>query len=145
MNRTGILACVCTFAIAVLLPGTVRADAESTAARCVAEIQNTVDRSGSLVADKTAETVVLINRLLDAGRVEAAIAAGRECVLQTRQDLRLAGNYINGVANDCIRKLVRMEEYQLARRVHNARNGAFRQLASFLERQELVLSDAFGN
>ncbi|MDE0866899.1 MAG: hypothetical protein OSA98_24230 [Rubripirellula sp.] len=145
MNRTGILACVCTFAIAALLPGTARADAESTAGRCVAEIQNTVDRSASVVADRTAETIVLINRLLACGRVEAAIAAGRECVDQTRQDLRLASNHIDGVANDCIRKLVRMGEYQLARRVHNARNAAFRQLESFLERQKLALSDAFGN
>jgi hypothetical protein len=145
MNRTGILACVCTFAIAALLPGTARADAESTAGRCVAEIQNTVDRSGAFVADQTAETVVLINRLLNIGRVEAAIAAARECVQQTRQDMRLASDYINGVANECIRKLVRMDEFQLARRVDYARNAAFDQLASFLDRQERALSDALGN
>jgi hypothetical protein len=145
MNRTGILACVCTFAIAALLPGTARADAESTAGRCVAEIQNTVDRSGSFVADQTAETVVLINRLLNVGRVEAAIAAARECVQQTRQDMRLASDYINGVANECIRKLVRMDEFRLARRVDYARNAAFDELASFLDRQERALSDALGN
>ena len=88
---------------------------------------------------------MLINRLLNIGRVEAAIAAARECVQQTRQDMRLASDYINGVANECIRKLVRMDEFQLARRVDYARNAAFDELASFLDRQERALSDALGN
>ncbi len=145
MNRTGILTCVCTLAIAALLPATARADAESIAARCVANIQNTVDRSEAVVADRTAETVVLIDRLLNAGRVEAAIAAARDCVQQTREDLRLAGDYINDVSNACIRRLVRMQEHQLARRVDHARSDAFDELASLLDRQELVLSDALGN
>ena len=145
MNRTGILTCVCTLAIAALLPGTARADAESTAARCVAIIQNTVDRSEAVVASRTTDTVVLIDRLLNAGRVEAAIAAARDCVQQTHEDLRLAGDYINDVSNTCIRRLVRMQEYQLARRVDNARNDAFEELANMLDRQEHALSDALGN
>jgi len=144
MNRTGILACVCTLALAAFQPGTARADAESIAARCVAKIHTTVDRSASVVADKTHETVELIERLLNAGRVEAAIAAARDCVNESRQDMRLASNYINDISNECIRRLVRMGEYQLARRVDNIRNIAYGQLASFLERQEQVLSDALG-
>jgi hypothetical protein len=145
MNRTKIFTCVCMLAVAAVMPGTARADAESTAARCVGKIQQTVDRSGFVVADRTTETVHLINRLLNVGRVEAAIAAGRACVQETRQDLRLAANYIDDVANECLRKLVRMEEYQLARRVDYARNAAIDKLGSMLDRQEWALSDALGN
>ena len=144
MNRTGILACVCTLALASFQSGTALADAESTAARCVAKIHNTVDRSEAVISDNTQEAFRLINRLLDAGRVEAAIAVARDCVSDSRQTMRQAANYIEDVANECIRKLVRMEEYQLARRVDYARNAAFDQLTNFLERQEQALSDALG-
>jgi hypothetical protein len=57
----------------------------------------------------------------------------------------LAANYIDDVANECLRKLVRMEEYQLARRVDYARNAAIDKLGSMLDRQEWALSDALGN
>lgn len=145
MSRQRIFTCICTLAIATFMSGTAKADAESAAARCVSGIQNTVQRSESLVAERTAETVVLIDRLLNAGRVEAAVAAARDCVQQTREDLRLAGNYIDDITNDCIRSLVRMQEYQLARRVDNARETAFGSLVNLLERQENALADALGN
>ena len=142
MNLTKTMTCVCMLAVAALMPGTVRADAESTAARCVAKVQNTVDRSATVVSDRTSETLQVIDRLLNSGRVEAAIAAARDCVQETRSDLLLAGNYITDVANECIRALIRMDEHQLARRVDNARKTAIDTLGSMLERQEWVLSDA---
>lgn len=132
-------------AVAAVVPSAARADAETTAARAVTEIQNTVDRSASLVSERTSETLQLIDRLLAIGRVEAALAAARQCVQQTQGDLRSAGNYISDVANGCIRNLVRMDEYELARRVDYARKAAFDELVSLLDRQESVLSDAFDN
>ena len=67
MNRTKIFTCVCMLAVAAVMPGTARADAESTAARCVGKIQQTVDRSGFVVADRTTETVQLIIAFLTLG------------------------------------------------------------------------------
>ena len=142
MKRTAIHACLCTLALAALQPVTALADADSIAARCVTTIQNTVDRAESVLSTKTQDTVQLIDRLLAVGRVEDAITAARACVSESREDMRHASNYINDVTDECIRKLVRMGEYQLARRVDYSRNTAHDQLVSFLSRQEQVLSDA---
>ncbi len=52
--------------------------------------------------------------------------------------MRAAAQYITRVCDHCINKLLRMEKYQLARRVAYA-IGKF---SGLLDRQELVLADA---
>ncbi|MDG2221301.1 MAG: hypothetical protein P8L85_07980 [Rubripirellula sp.] len=145
MHRSGILACVFTFVFAAMLPGVAKADGEALAARTFSNIRDTVDRVEWNMADQTGDTVDLIRRLLNAGRVEAAIAAARSCVQQSRENARAAASYINQVADRGIRSLVSRMEFELARRVDHARNAAIDHLKSLLDRQEQVLSDALGN
>jgi hypothetical protein len=142
MNRLGMLTFVCSLAFSTLPSNTARADAESIAARCVTEVQNTVSRVEFIVAQRTTDTVRLIKRYLSVGRVEEAIAAARQCVDQTKDDMRAAAQYITRVCDHCINKLLRMEEYQLARRVAYACDSAIGKFSGLLDRQELVLADA---
>ena len=144
MIRSTFSPLVMTVALAALLPGTAKADSQTAAKRCVQKIQDTVDRFEWVVTDRTQETVVVIKRLLDAGRIELAIAEARECIAQSQADGRAAANYINDLADECVRRLVLKMEFSLARRVDHARNAAIDQITDILDRQEKVLSDALG-
>lgn len=118
---------------------------ETDAKRCANEIHQAVDRLEQSLASRTAETVAIIDRLLQAGRFEAAAAAARDCVAASRTDVRAASHYINRVANFCIRQLIEREQFKDARRLDQLRQAALDRVSAALDRQERVLSDALGN
>ena len=138
------LALIMSIALAGMTRTPVHA-AENDAVRCVGEINRTVDRLEESLANRAVETVTVIDRLLLAGRFEAAAAAARDCVSDSRNDVRAANTYINRVANLCIRHLIDQEQFTEARRLDSYRHAALERVLSALERQERVLSDALEN
>ena len=118
---------------------------ETDAKRCANEIHQVVDRLEQSLTSRTAETVTTIDRLLRAGRFEAAAAAARDCVAASRTDGRAASLHINRVASFCIRHLIEQEQFKDARRLDQIRQAALERVSAALDRQERVLSDALGN
>ena len=142
MKRLGMLTLICSFVFTTLQTSNARADAETMGSRCVNQVHATLDRVESRVADRTTATVTLIERYLAVGRVEAATLAARECFQETKEDLRLAANYMTRICDHCVERLRRMKEFRLARRVANTCSSAIDQLAILLDRQKQVLDDA---
>ena len=118
---------------------------ETDANRCVNVINHTVERLEQSLAERTAETVTIIDRLLQAGRFEAAAAAARDCVSASRTDVRAANLYINRMANACIRHLIEQEQFKTARRLDQFRDDALERILNALSRQERVLAAALGD
>lgn len=112
------------------------------AARCVAEVNATVDRCQSAGADETQECVQEIRRLLADGRERAARRVAADCVESATERTEKCANRVKRICDACIEELVNLGAPQLARRVNDACKDAISDLRFMLQRQKNVIRTA---
>jgi len=133
-------------AFAALLTMTLTAQAhsnpEDAAQRCVTQVNTVADRCQEVVADQTLNAVVRIERLLNAGRVEAAIAEARASHEEATQTVRFCSAMIDDICENGVRYLLSVGADSLARRVYSHCEETRDSLKVLLDRQLEILDDA---
>lgn len=142
MRRIATIATAFAALLTVTLTAQAHVQPADVAARCVNQVDEIVDRCTEVVADDTAECVLLIRRLKRAGRDEAAAAAARECHQKSKETVRMCSGMIDDLCDNCVRYLANVGAFQLARRVYNHCEDAQESLRILLSRQQEILSDA---
>jgi len=134
---------VCTLAVFTATADSASAhDPAQTAARCVTQINQIVDRCTNAAANETQECVRQINRLQELGRDEAAIQVAREFDHSARQRTRKCIAAIREICTECVDFLLNVGERDLAARVRWNCSDAISSVESILARETSAIQAA---
>ena len=115
---------------------------EDIAARCVAEVNQSIERCRRATAKEVSECVPLIKRLVEAGRVEEAHQVARRCVTSAENRTERCVDHVKSVCRRCVTLLVGLGAPQLARRVAFTCEAAVETLRQFLQREKHAIEKA---
>ncbi len=143
MVRTAFFTCL-TVASLCLIPTTVQAHENpvDAAARCIAHVEQLVNRCENAAAGATQQCVHEIRRLKADGQYEAAIQVARECVSSSRRRTRICIGEVREICVRCIDYLLQFGAEELAGRVRYNCGAATEQLETMQRRLENVIQAA---
>tara|TARA_R110001592_G_scaffold359790_1_gene667058 strand:- start:69214 stop:69648 length:435 start_codon:yes stop_codon:yes gene_type:complete len=116
---------------------------DDLAARCVAKVDQTIDRCESAAADETTECLQQIRRLLADGQEQAARRVAADCIDSATERAEKCAKYIKRLCNACIDELVNLGATQLARRVNQVCEDAISDIRLILQREKNTIQNAF--
>lgn len=115
---------------------------DDLAARCVAKVDQTIDRCESAAADETAECLHQIRRLLADGQEQAARRVATNCIESATERAEKCAKYMKRLCNECIDQLVNLGATEMARRVNQVCEDAILDIRLILQREKNAIQNA---
>ena len=112
------------------------------AQRCIARVEQLVDRCENAASEETQQCLHEIRRLKADGQHEAAIRVARECVARSRQRTRACISEVREVCTRCIDYLLEFGLEELAHRVRYNCAAAIEHLETIQHRVENEVQEA---
>lgn len=143
MIRTAFYTCLAVTSLC-LIPTAVRAQDNpvDAAQRCIARIEQLVNRCENAATEETQQCIHEIRRLKADGQQEAAIRVARECVARSRQRTRACIAEVREVCVRCIDYLLGFGLEELAHRVRYNCATAIERLETIEHRVENAIQEA---
>jgi hypothetical protein len=115
---------------------------QDIAARCVGEVNETVERCRRAAAAEVKECVPLIRRLVEAGEIDRARAVARKCVTSAEERTKRCVDHVHTVCRRCVALLLNLGASELARRVAFICEDAIEDLRHILQREKHAIETA---